>query len=271
MTAGDLERAFDFVVRADMAGTRTESFRFGTLVRMPECPLRHDSNYLLVTNPDGADAAALAAEADRLLGGAGLAHRLVMFRDAAAGERLAGEFQALGWTLDRGVVMAQRRRPERAVDLSQVLETSDTQLRVARRAQLLNEPWCTPETADQILDARRHIPVVARHFAVWLDARPASWCELYLEDGTAQVEAVATVERHRNRGLASAVVLRAVAEARAAGADLVFLVASADDWPRHLYRRLGFDEIGEYVKFRRTVSPVTDHGPQRHRATEKSS
>ena len=55
--------------------------------------------------------------------------------------------------------------------------------------------------------------------------------------------------RFRNRGHASAVVLRAAGEARAAGADLVFLWCDANDWPKELYRRLGFDEIGRYVKF----------------------
>jgi len=43
-------------------------------------------------------------------------------------------------------------------------------------------------------------------------------------------------------------VTRCVEEARRSGADLVFLCADADDWPVRLYERLGFDEIGHYVK-----------------------
>jgi hypothetical protein len=27
------------------------------------------------------------------------------------------------------------------------------------------------------------------------------------------------------------------------------LFADAEDWPKELYRRLGFDELGHYVKF----------------------
>ena len=34
-----------------------------------------------------------------------------------------------------------------------------------------------------------------------------------------------------------------------AGADLVFLVADDEDWPKELYRRLGFDELGRLYKF----------------------
>jgi ribosomal protein S18 acetylase RimI-like enzyme len=59
---------------------------------------------------------------------------------------------------------------------------------------------------------------------------------------------------HRGRGYASAVVLRSVGEARARGAELVFLVADAEDWPKELYRRLGFDEIGANIKLLKTAS-----------------
>jgi predicted acetyltransferase len=55
--------------------------------------------------------------------------------------------------------------------------------------------------------------------------------------------------QHRGRGYASALVLHTLQEARRAGCDLVFLVADAQDWPKALYRRLGFDELGRYVKF----------------------
>ena len=53
--------------------------------------------------------------------------------------------------------------------------------------------------------------------------------------------------------------MRALQEARRAGCDLAFLVADADDWPKDLYRRLGFDDLGRYVKFLSTivVGPVS--------------
>jgi predicted N-acetyltransferase YhbS len=44
-------------------------------------------------------------------------------------------------------------------------------------------------------------------------------------------------------------VLRAVEEARRAGADLVFLVADDKDWPKQLYARLGFEPVGLAYKF----------------------
>ena len=58
-----------------------------------------------------------------------------------------------------------------------------------------------------------------------------------------------TLERFRNRGLARATVMRALAASRAAGHDLTFLIADRDDWPKELYAKLGFDEIGRIWEF----------------------
>jgi len=99
---------------------------------------------------------------------------------------------------------------------------------------------------ERFVDFRRAVQEAAngRFFAQRVDAKLAGLCELYLVDGVAQVEHVDTLEEFRGRGIARNVVLRAVHEARAAGADLVVIGADLEDWPIELYRRLGFDEVG---------------------------
>jgi ribosomal protein S18 acetylase RimI-like enzyme len=79
----------------------------------------------------------------------------------------------------------------------------------------------------------------------------AGACQLYLLDDVAQIESVVTLEQFRGLGVARSVVLRAVREARKAGADLVFLIADLNDWPHRLYGRLGFDEVGRGWSFTR--------------------
>ena len=70
-----------------------------------------------------------------------------------------------------------------------------------------------------------------------------------------KIEDVNTLEEFRNRGLARAVVQRAADEARRpARADLVFLHALDDDWPKELYAKLGFDPIGHVWSFVRPSS-----------------
>src|SRR5262249_56113433 len=81
-------RAFASMRRAALRGTHEQPFRYGTAVFTPELPLRHDSNYLDVDRPVES-AARLEAEADRLFGAAGLHFRVLLFRDAAEGDRLA--------------------------------------------------------------------------------------------------------------------------------------------------------------------------------------
>jgi ribosomal protein S18 acetylase RimI-like enzyme len=241
----DLRRAFALIAAGDMGGTRTEPSRFGVAVFDERVPLRYDSNHLLVDGlPEVVSAGDLAEEAGRL------DRRAVMIRDRRTGERLAPGFEALGWTVHRGLVMAHRRPPERTVDTGLVEEMDEAALRPARRRLLAGEPWATPAVVEQLLDAKLSVAraLTARFFAVLAGGEVAAYVDLYHDGRTAQIEDLATLEEHRGRGYASALVLRALQEARRAGCDLVFLVADADDWPKLLYGRLGFDELGRYVK-----------------------
>jgi ribosomal protein S18 acetylase RimI-like enzyme len=237
----DLQRAYAFLARGDMAGTRREPSPVGTAVFTDEAPKRQDGNYLRVERD--ADPETLAEEAQRL----GL--RQVFVPDQARGERLAPYFEEHGWRIDRVVLMAQRREPERKVDFSLVQELDEEDLRAAHRLVLAGEPWATPELLEQLALAKHLIPLRTRFFGVVVDGEVVSYTDLYQDGLEAQIEDVGTVPEHRGRGYATAVVLAAIAEARRAGAEFVFLCADKNDWPKELYRRLGFDELGYYVKF----------------------
>jgi ribosomal protein S18 acetylase RimI-like enzyme len=245
----DLRRAFDFLAAGDLRGARREPFRFGVAVFDDALPLRHDSNYLLV-EADDVDADELADDAGRL------DRPAILFPDARVGEGLASDFARRGWFVHRGLVMVRRREAERVIDTSIVAEVDEAALRAPRRAQLADEPWATPDLVEQRLDAKLAVArsVEAQFFAVIVDDQAVSWTDLYLDRETAQVEDVATLTEYRGRGYASAVVARAIEEATRAGCDFVFLVTDADDWPQALYRRLGFDDVGRYVKFFRAFT-----------------
>jgi ribosomal protein S18 acetylase RimI-like enzyme len=239
----DLARAFAFLARGDMAGSRSEPTHFGTAVFSDETPKRQDGNYLRVERD--AEPEELARETLRL------GRRIIFVPDAARGERLAPYFDEHGWQTNRIQIMAQRREPERSADLSLVSEVDEERLRPARHQVLTGEPWATPELLAQLSRAKHLIAerVRTRFFAVVVDGTVVSYTDLYQDDADAQVEDVGTLHEYRGRGYASAVVLAAIAEARAGGAEFVFLCADKNDWPKELYRRLGFDELGYYVKF----------------------
>ena len=253
----DLARAFEFMARADMAGTGSARWRFGTAVFSVELPLRHDSNYLLAgaLGPTVA-AEELIAQADAARRPDGTHYPVVLIPREDAAARLAPEMQERGWQVQRFLVMAHRRPSDREPGDADVREVGEADLRPLRESFILAQPWGSPELARQLLAAKAVIAskVDTRFLAAFVDGEVASQTDLYLDPPIAQIEDVGTVERHRNRGLASAVVLRALADAREAGCDFVFLVADDEDWPKEWYGKLGFDPIGRYVKFRRPAS-----------------
>jgi predicted GNAT family acetyltransferase len=117
---------------------------------------------------------------------------------------------------------------------------------------LLDEDRTTSNDAvEQILaiSALTEQAVNMRTFATLDQGSATSWCELYSDGQTAQIESVCTLREKRGRGLASAVVATAARAALDAGHDLVFLVVNEDEGPVELYRRLGFEGNGREVVF----------------------
>ncbi len=265
--ADSLRCALDFLRGVeDRAAKRREPFSWGTALFNDDFPIIHDLNFLRVDGaPEDATADALAAEADRLLGGAGLSHRKIVLEDEGLGDRLKSRFQELGWEVVSLLYMEALREPDRplAPGIAQEVDI-DAHLRV--RDQSLRED---PEIASDegvLAQLRDCFKVWAntsdtRVFAASVDGLPVSSCELYSDGETAQIEAVLTLEAHRNRGLGVAVVLLALQEARKAGHDVVFLIAEDDDWPKEMYKKLGFDPIGRTHEFK--IPDVSKVGQQK--------
>jgi ribosomal protein S18 acetylase RimI-like enzyme len=249
LVSDELARVHRFEHEVEMAGTKTVPSPLGFGVITPELPLRHDSNFLFIERP--VDAREAMAEADRVLGGEGYDHRVIVTFDEEIGETLRRQLHALGWRTMRHVFMVQRRQPEKTADLSIVNEVDHTALRPGRTREILGQPWGSPAVAEQILDAKILIGRLAetRFFGVEVEGEIVAWTDLYVAQGVAQIEDVATLGEHRERGYATAVVLRAIEVGRELGADLVFLVADDEDWPKVLYGRLGFEPVGRLYKF----------------------
>jgi GNAT superfamily N-acetyltransferase len=70
-------------------------------------------------------------------------------------------------------------------------------------------------------------------------------CELFRRHGVAKIEGLYVTPAARGSGMGAALLSRALISAIAAGDDLVYLVAAADDWPRHMYTRFGFVDLME--------------------------
>ena len=239
----------DFALRT---AERTAEGRFGIAVFNDRLARVWSLNYVLAERDlDRVSAGDLAHDADRLLGAAGLVHRKVEVHQGEAGKRLEPKFRALGWSVEHDLVMPHRRAPDREADIGAVEELRADQLEEAWAEGTRGEPHGRDEEVVRQLVEQKHVFAAAgaRFFAARAEGKIATTCDLYSDGRTAQIESVLTLERFRNRGLARAVVSRALAEARADGHDLTFLLAHHDDWPRHLYTKLGFDEVGSVYDF----------------------
>jgi GNAT superfamily N-acetyltransferase len=100
-----------------------------------------------------------------------------------------------------------------------------------------------PAVIDQLLRWNREVLVPAgrRWFLVRNGGEVAGLGALQVRGGVGYLDDVVTFPRHRRHGIASAIVVRMVREAREAGAETVFLLADRPE-PIRLYRTLGFEE-----------------------------
>jgi GNAT superfamily N-acetyltransferase len=242
---------FERVFQGRLA-TRTESTPFGTAFFHEDFPRRYDSNFVWVDAPLGdVNAQVLAAEADRVLGGAGLEHRHLYVDDAEQGARLLPGLVGLGYLGERLITMVRVREPDRWND-DQAEEVDAATIgpflvEVNREA----DGGAHAREAEMLADFRNVLAEQggARFFVCRGADRIVSVSELYVVDDVAQVEAVYTLEVFRGLGLGRAVVLAGVRAALGAGCDLVFLNADDDDWPKMLYGKLGFDEVARFWSF----------------------
>ena len=246
--ASELEQVSAFLRKVDEgASTTVRPFAHGIAFLNDSLPRVYDRNFVLVTDPD-AGPAELTRDADRLLGGAGLAHRKVVFEDEAAGRRAMGTLGGTGWEYRRLAVMAYRGDGAGAAPARDASEVDRHALLPALETMIRMEPWGSTETDDEVVrqlsaaDAAIERAVRQRCFARLVEGRVVSSCRLYSDGAVAQIEDVATVPGHRQRGYAEAVMAKATSEA-APTHDLVFLTAVDGRWVKRWYERLGFEQI----------------------------
>jgi ribosomal protein S18 acetylase RimI-like enzyme len=228
----------------ERAADQVKRCAVGAALLVDDLPLVWRRVNVLRVDRDRAGAADVAEEAEHLLGG--LEHRGVILR----GESSPGVAEALaaaGWTLDREAVMV--RRHDRLPAASKAREVALEDLREHSAAFRASRPYGSdPRLIAELaaLDARYTERAGARHFAIRDGDDWAASCQLLSADGVGELHAVGTLPEHRGRGHARAVIDRALVASAEAGNDFTFLQAVESDWPRHLYNRLGFEDVGRF-------------------------
>jgi ribosomal protein S18 acetylase RimI-like enzyme len=247
-----LDVAWEFEIRLqDRCAARIEPFDYGSALFRPDLPRVYDENFLrLERGFEELDARDLAVAADRLQGGAGLAHRKAIVPDEATGARLSRGFSRLRWRRSVLLTMGHNGDPlhEPGHEVVEPDQRALTEARVRAFADDLGSGAAAQVAGHLELVAS---VVASRAFAVVVEGEPVSWCVLYSEDGVGQIDDVVTAMPHRRRGYGRSVVQAAVRASQAAGNALTFLVADDDDWPKEMYARLGFEPLGRRYEFTR--------------------
>jgi len=190
---------------------------------------------------------------------------IVVVDDGPAAERLAPALLRDGWSMERTLYMSWRREPDRPPRPGVGREISEPEIRKLQ-AEIYGEDSesASPVAAALIAtlvagqDAVRASTTALCFGAGEGDAMSAS-CTLFLEradghGGIAMVDEVGTLIAHRRRGLGRAVVAAALEAARRMRCAPILVPADADDWPRKLYQRMGFEPLGRQVSF--TLTPA---------------
>jgi N-acetylglutamate synthase-like GNAT family acetyltransferase len=243
----ELTSALRFLRAIDeRASTRVERFGFGTAYLCPELPRVWSRNFVFVDRAIAeADLADLVEDADALHAGAGLEHRRLVFSDARSGALAGSLLGPTGWRRDSERLMIHRG-PAPDARAAAVHEVEARALDEASRAMSLEHPDVRDEeTVEQLLTASRRVATATceRCFAWLEEGTVASFCRLYSDWETAQIEEVGTLPELRGRGYAGAVVGAALSAAKGAHRS-TFLLADDSDWPKHWYERLGFEGVG---------------------------
>ena len=217
------------------------------LLTTPSLPRVWELNLVLAPAGSGAETAidlADAAEAE-----AGLAHRKLRFDGAAAVEPLRAAAQVRGWALDRELVMVHEPGATAPARRGRVEELDPDALAAAEDQFLAAEPYgADPELRRQLVaqHARWARGVrAAVGLGIMEGGLAVAWCRCYDDGALFELDDVGVLPGRRGAGLGRELIMGVVAAAPPGRTP--FLLADANDWPRHLYDRLGFVAVGERI------------------------
>jgi GNAT superfamily N-acetyltransferase len=243
-TAGAMafERMLDAVRwTAQALADEVREFEGGFLVSTPSLPNVWSLNHLAFWSaPEPKAAKALA---DHYQAHLPFRHVQIVGADGAVNEP---EFTSAGWKVDREVYM-ELITPPQGGDVSGLVELNEDQV-----TRLMGEwieedhPGIAPESRAQIEEASRREGQVWNETAfgvVGADGAPLAVTKLRVGRAIAWVEDVFTSASARRRGYARRLVTRAVTTVPTS-AELTFIIADDNDWPKTLYSSLGFRSVG---------------------------
>jgi GNAT superfamily N-acetyltransferase len=210
-------------------------------VRDARAPQIYDSNHARLVRTDEAGVDKLLRAVDTELSARG--HRASIRLDPlSVPPSLEARLALLGWECEEGLLMVlEDDGPQRTseVVLRQVESEADWTDYLSLKLSDEKAEWVRNLGQEWVAHLRRKAPRVR----IWLashEGSPVGYFSEFVEGGLGLLEDLYVHPRRRLRGVASALVSHCVRQARARGAQAVFLTARAADTPKVMYAKMGF-------------------------------
>lgn len=240
-----VRRAYETASGYERLGNEVFQVCAATFVRNRSYPRRHDANY--VGDVTCSTAAALDVLFERVEEEfKGYQHRrfsVSPFSPPPFVARLTlGE-----WSVNRYVHLLLEGQPrcrDVASDICRVRSESDwqayTRLRVLEWEESSFRPADNALIAEFVASARgKGEP--AHHWLAWVDGEARAYVSSWSgRNGVGIIDDLFTQRPYRHRGLATALIVQAVADARQHGAGPIVIGAFVNDSPKHMYAAMGF-------------------------------
>lgn len=235
-----------------------------TFVRNTLTPRRQDSNHVADVT------CSTSAELDRLFARMNIEYAAYDYRrvsvDALTPPEVSARLVLEGYTTGETLIMVLetdvRARPK-DVDILGIESEADWAALATQSlmdwqegARNHGEPQDEALMAEFALARKLKTPPV-RGWLAYVDGVPrAHFSSWEGENGVGMVEDLFTHPEYRHRGLATALIARCVADARARGAGPVLIGAGPADTPKHMYAAMGFRPLYLARNFFKTGLPV---------------
>lgn len=229
---------FDRALASRMA-THTARLPFGTALMSPDIRWVFHLSQVEVTRPVAA--VELFDPVAAMFDQAGLVHRRVTTVRPEVAWTLAPQMHERGWEAERLVFMVHDRITTGPVSPLGFAAVDHQTWAACADAFVADHEWGKP-TRVQLDMARRDRRLADRIDVEWvLSSEGTAGCHVYRHGRIAQIENVHVLSQARGQGLGQGLMAKAMAVC--ADAEVVFLVADADDWPRNWYANLGFRPV----------------------------
>jgi GNAT superfamily N-acetyltransferase len=229
------------------AGAEVLRLDVGRVIRQPAFPHVYDANLVRRAHlrEHGLDEALerLAAPLREI----GARHLQLTLDGADVPESLSPQLRRRGFVRDRLLAMIHDVDPARSrapsVRVRSVPdEASWDQFGWAMDRMNREEAWYAPSVSREIVGSLKHKCEIGAlsMFVAERDGRIAGTVGMAIDRGVASIVSVGTLPDARRRGVGRTMVLDMMERAKQRRADLIYLIARADDSPKEMYKKLGF-------------------------------